>query len=40
MIVDKPEYMKNILKIRAESKDERMKQDVQVLLKRELSDQE
>ncbi len=40
MIVDKPEYMTNILKIRAESKDERMKQDVQVLLKRELSDQE
>jgi len=34
LVVDKPEYMTNILKIRAESKDERLKQDVQVMLKR------
>ncbi len=40
LLVDKPEYMSNIEKIRAESKDERMKGDVQVMLKRELSEQE
>jgi hypothetical protein len=34
LVVDKPEYMTNILKIRAESKDEKLKQDVQVMLKR------
>lgn len=40
LIVDKQEYMTNIEKIRNESKDERMKADVRVMLRRELSDQE
>ena len=40
LIVDKPEYMTNIEKIKAESKDDRMKADVCVMLKRDLSEQE
>lgn len=40
LVVDKPQYMQNIEKIRNESKDEKMKGDVQVMLKRDLSDQE
>ncbi len=38
LIVDKPEYITNIEKIKAESKDERMKADVSVMLKRDLSE--
>jgi hypothetical protein len=40
LIVDKPEYLVNIEKIKAESKDDRMKADVCVMLKRDLTDQE
>ena len=38
LVVDKLEYMSNIEKIKGESKDEKMKQDVKVMLKRTLSD--
>ena len=37
LVVDKEEYIKNIEKIRAESKDQRMKADVQVMLRRDLT---
>ena len=39
-MVDKPEYLTNIEKIKGESKDERMKADVCVMLKRDLTEQE
>ena len=38
LVVDKPEYMTNIEIIKKESKDEKMKADVCVMLKRELSE--
>ena len=38
LIVDKQEYIMNIEKIKAESKDERMKADVSVMLKRDLTE--
>ena len=40
LVVDKPEYLTNIEKIKGESKDERMKADVCVMLKRDLTEQE
>ena len=40
LLVDKPEYMVNIEKIKTESRDEKMKSDVTVFLRRPLSDQE
>ena len=40
LVVDKLEYMNNIEKIKNESKDEKMKQDVNVMLRKEFSDQE
>jgi len=40
LVVDKAQHLQNIEKIRAESKDERVKADVRVMLKRDLSDQE
>ena len=40
LVVDKLEYMTNIEKIRAESKDQKMKADVSVYLNRELTEQE
>ena len=38
LVVDKPEYITNIEKIKGESKDERMKADVCVMLKRDLTE--
>lgn len=40
LVVDKPEYMLNIEKIKNESKDEKLKADVSVYLKRDITDQE
>jgi hypothetical protein len=40
LIVDKVEYLNNIEKIKAESKDDKMKKDVRVMLKRDLTEQE
>ena len=38
LIVDKVQHMQNIEKIRKESKDERIKADVKVMLLKELND--
>lgn len=38
LVVDKAQHLQNIEKIKAESKDERAKADVRVMLKRELSE--
>ena len=37
LVVDRVEYMQNIEKIKAQSKDDKMRKDVQVMLKRDLS---
>jgi len=40
LIVDKLEYIKNIEKIKNESKDERLKSQINVLMKRNMTDTE
>lgn len=40
LVVDRAEYLQNIEKIKSQSKDEKMRKDVQVMLKRELTTQE
>lgn len=40
LVVDRPEYAENVDKIREGATDDRLKAQVQVLLKRDLTDQE